>query len=190
MTVPSPARVRNSWALPDKELLLSRNGGWVRECSACTSHSGSSNLGAQQNSETLGGRKAPRSRPFREMGIELEPRSGQRLASGVSLLTNLAVVVSIVFLAVEVRQTGNAVRGATYQQRAIQEEEWGKFLADSEFLRPAMTRYQLAASFDSLTADEQGRLQDVGLAAAKRLDGVFYQHSLELLDRDYFETAF
>jgi hypothetical protein len=108
----------------------------------------------------------------------------------VSLATNLAVVASIVFLAVEVRQTGDAVRGATYQQRAMQDEEWGKFLAESDHLRPAITRYQLLASFDSLAPEERERLRDLGLAAAKRLDGVYYQQDLGLLDPEYFKGAF
>jgi hypothetical protein len=120
----------------------------------------------------------------------MEQRKLEGLSLSVTLLTNLAVVASIIFLGIQVRQTTIAVRGATYQQRAIQEEEWGKFLADSDNLRPAITRYAITSSFDSLSTVEQHRLQDLGLAAAKRLDGVFYQNELGLLDDDYFRVPF
>ena len=56
----------------------------------------------------------------------------------LALTVNLSVVAGIILLALELRQTNDAILAATYQERANSGMEWEKFIADSEYVAPAI----------------------------------------------------
>ena len=115
--------------------------------------------------------------------------NAEKLNSWLGVLANFGVLVGIVFLALEVRQTRDAVMGATYLARASAQEEWGKWIADSDHIVQATLRYA-EGEFSALSAEDQARLRSAVEAAFHRMDGIFYQYELGLLTDEYYETTF
>jgi len=111
------------------------------------------------------------------------------LGQTISILANIGVIGGIVFVALEVRQTRDAVLGATYLARATAQEDWGKWVADSEYIVHAASRWA-DTDFAQLSAEDQARLQAAVEAAFHRMDGIYYQYELGLLPQEYFETTF
>ncbi len=115
--------------------------------------------------------------------------NAEKLNSWLGVLANFGVLVGIVFLALEVRQTRDAVMGATYLARASAQEEWGKWMADSDHVVQATLRYA-EGEFSALSAEDQARLLSTVEAAFHRMDGIYYQYELGLLTDEYYETTF
>ena len=113
----------------------------------------------------------------------------ERLGSWLGGLANFGVLLGIIFLALEVRQTRDAVMGATYLARASAQEEWGKWTADSDHVIPVILRYA-ESEFSELSAEDQARLYSTVEAAFHRMDGIYYQYELGLLTDEYYETTF
>jgi hypothetical protein len=88
-----------------------------------------------------------------------------------------------------VRQTRDAVLGSTYLARASSQEEYGKYIADSDHVAELLIRYKDIDATE-LSAVEQVRLYSLIEAAFHRMDGIFYQYELGLLSEDYYETTF
>ncbi|MBI4502850.1 MAG: hypothetical protein HY700_17020 [Gemmatimonadetes bacterium] len=107
----------------------------------------------------------------------------------LNLAANVAVVASIVFLALQLRQTTTALRASTYLETSRAAEDWQKYLADSDHLAPAITRY-LSSPFESLSSEDRWRLQTIGLAAMYRMDALYFQYESGLLDDEYVSTGF
>ena len=111
------------------------------------------------------------------------------LGNTLGILANVGVIAGIVFLALEVRQTRDAVLGATYLTRATAQEDWGKWIADSEYIVHASSRWA-ETDFTQLSAEDQQRLLAAVEAAFHRMDGIYYQYELGLLPQEYYETTF
>lgn len=111
------------------------------------------------------------------------------LGQAITILANIGVIAGLVFVALEVQQTRDAVLGATYLARASAQEEWGKWVADSEFIVHAAGRWS-TSDFSELSAEDQARLLAAVEAAFHRMDGIYYQYELGLLPEDYYTTTF
>ena len=112
-----------------------------------------------------------------------------RLNRWLTLAANLGVIAGIVFFALEVRQTRDAVLGTTYLARASAQEEWGKYIADSDHVAKLITSYR-DSDFSELPSVDQTRLYSLVEAAFHRMDGIYYQYELGLLTDEYYETTF
>jgi hypothetical protein len=111
------------------------------------------------------------------------------LGQTVSTLANIGVIASIIFLAIQVRQTNRSIQGATYQSRASTLTGRMDMLAESQYLAPIIAKLQLEG-MDALTFEEKGRLDNSAQGALYRVDGMFYQYELGLLDDQYYRTVF
>ena len=115
--------------------------------------------------------------------------NSEKLSSWLGVLANFGVLVGILFLAIEVRQTRDAVMGATYLARASAQEDWGKWVADSDHVVFATMRWA-DSEFSALSPEDQARLLPTVEAAFHRMDGIYYQYELGLLPEEYYETTF
>ncbi len=115
--------------------------------------------------------------------------NAERLISWLGVTANVGVVVGIIFLALEVRQTRDAVLGATYLARASAQEEWGKYIAESDHAVEVIVRYG-ESDISELSAVDQARLYSLVEAAFHRMDGIYYQYELGLLTDEYYESTF
>jgi hypothetical protein len=111
------------------------------------------------------------------------------LGQTISVIANVGVVVGLILVALELRQTRDAVLGATYQNRSMINMEWSKWVAESDYVAP-MIQQTRAGGPESLTPDQEQRSQSTMLASIHRLDGFFYQYELGLLGTDYYESVF
>ncbi len=107
----------------------------------------------------------------------------------LELVGFVAIVASLIFLALEVRQTREAVLGATYLARASAQEEWGKYIAESDHAVEVIVRYG-ESDISELSAVDQERLYSLVEAAFHRMDGIYYQYELGLLTDEYYESTF
>jgi len=73
--------------------------------------------------------------------------------------------------------------------RSSAQEEWGKWVADSDHIGHAAMRWG-DADFRTLSEEDQFRLYNAVEAAFLNLDGVFYQYELGLIPEDYYRTTF
>lgn len=101
----------------------------------------------------------------------------------------VAIVASLIFLALEIRQARDAVLGTTYLARASAQEEWGKYIAESEYAVEVIVRYG-ESDISELSAVDQSRLFSLVEAAFHRMDGIYYQYELGLLTDEYYESTF
>ncbi len=102
------------------------------------------------------------------------------------LLGLFAVVLSIVLLGYEVRQTRTAILGATYLDRAIDSAEGDRAYIESDHMFRVDFKV-VEEGWDALTPAEQHRhLVDLGQKKTL-LDAYFYQYELGLLDEEYFQ---
>jgi hypothetical protein len=115
--------------------------------------------------------------------------NADRVNRWLSLAANAGVIGGMVLLAVEIRETRNAVVGATYQARALSLADEQNFLSDTEFVAPAVLAYGESGA-ESLSSTERLRLTYTSRAAYFRLDGTFYQYELGLLPEEYYEKVF
>ncbi len=106
----------------------------------------------------------------------------------LALAVNLSVVGGIILLALELRQTNDAILAAAYQERANSGMEWEKFVAESEYVAPAILHLQEVGNYDGLSPEENLRLYSMNFAAFHRLDGLHFQYQLGLLDQSYVDT--
>jgi len=111
------------------------------------------------------------------------------LGQTVQVLANIGVIAGIVFLALELRQTSNALLGATYQARALSMQDRQEQLANSEYILPAILRLE-EGSWDTISAEDRRRIGAYNDGAFYRIDGMFYQYELGLLGNEYYESVF
>ena len=105
----------------------------------------------------------------------------------ISILANLGVIAGLVLVALELRQTTDAVVGATYQARSETGMQWNLAVAGSELLTDVSMR---ARELDSLTPEDRMRLQTLSVAAYYRLDGYLFQSERGLLPKDSLNFQF
>ena len=100
----------------------------------------------------------------------------------------LAVVISLILVAYELRQTREAIHGETYLQITQQISSTYLQVIQSEGLVDAIVDSMLK-KFEELTPRQQIQMQT--LAAAKRfeLDAYFYQYELGFLNEEFYESV-
>lgn len=92
-----------------------------------------------------------------------------------------AVVASLVFVGIEVKQNTSASRGQTRQDLAALNQEWLKLLsADAEFSE-LFTRAWV--QWGQVTPEEEERVQMMMLLNFRRLENVFFQYQEGLIDK-------
>ena len=106
-----------------------------------------------------------------------------------TIIANVGVIAGIVFVALEVRQTRDAVLGATYLARASAQEDWGKWIADSDHIVYAIQQWA-DKDFSELSQEDRSRLYPAVEAAFHRMDGIYYQYELGLIPEEYYQTTF
>jgi hypothetical protein len=99
----------------------------------------------------------------------------------------------MVLLLVEMDQNNDLARAQIHQIRA---DSWGDFkleLADSEYLLPAMSRFQEAGgtkdpdALDTLNRIDRARVVQFLLHRYNDYDNLFYQYQQGYLDEEYYE---
>ena len=104
----------------------------------------------------------------------------QDLANLGELIGAVAVVVSLIYLAVQIRQNTRAVRSSTFQS-VVDTLSTGvaEIARDPEITRLWITGLQ---NSDELSEIERGRFRLFVLMAVRKWENAFYQHGAGMLD--------
>ncbi len=103
-----------------------------------------------------------------------------------------AILVSLIIIVIELRQTQSALIASTYQARALDAVRVEGAKADSEVLGPLLARVDLddPESLATLNELERFRLRSYFLSRLIDLDNEYYQYQKGFLDDEYFESMF
>jgi hypothetical protein len=115
----------------------------------------------------------------------------------------LAVVITLIYLAKQIRQNTHAMEEArrlalaqTYQMRSDALQAMLVQAADSEHIGPIIIKLtglgypEDVAALDQLTDTERGRFRMWQIAQQTHWDNMHYQYQQGYLDREYYEDAF
>ena len=111
----------------------------------------------------------------------------QELGSIGELLGGLAVFVSFVFLALQIRQNTTSVRAATSASISESLSRFTEMLASQPDL--AHLWYQGRDEYDSLNEEERLRFRLTFLTYMRRLENAFYQQARGFVDPDHWQTT-
>ncbi len=102
-----------------------------------------------------------------------------------------AIVVSLMALVLELRQTHSALVSATYQARAVQAIEHNTALQEGERMLPLLARVNLsdADEVNSLTPEEKLRLRVFFTSREIDADNEYFQYENGYLSVDYYEYS-
>ncbi len=103
-----------------------------------------------------------------------------------------AILVSLIIIIMELRQTQSALIASTYQSRALDAVGVEGAKADSEVLGPLLARVDLddPESLATLNELERFRLRSYFVSRLIDLDNEYYQYQKGFLDDEYFEFSF
>ncbi len=107
----------------------------------------------------------------------------------VELVGILAILVSLLMVGYEIRQTRLAIMGQTMIARAQLSGDADQVMRESSFLTEIFVKYD-KDGMDSLTQVERDTLATDLLAAKYRFDAYFYQYELGLLEEDFYKYDF
>lgn len=115
----------------------------------------------------------------------------------------IAVVATLAYLAVQIRQNTRAMAEAerlalaqTYQMRADALQDMLVRAADSEHIGPILTKLTGAgypedvSSLEQLSTAERGRFRQWQIAQQTHWDNMFYQYQQGFLDEEYYRDSF
>lgn len=105
----------------------------------------------------------------------------------------MAIVASLIFVGLELRQTQTALVASTYQSRAFDAIDVRSTLADSEHLLPLLVKTNFGCDLEavkSLNEVNRSRIRQFLFTEMFDLDNEFYQYEQGFLDPDFFENAF
>jgi len=115
----------------------------------------------------------------------------------------IAVVVTLAYLAIQIRQNTHAMEenkrlalAQTYQMRADALQQMLVQASESEYIGPIIVKLNLAgypanvASLDVLTPEERGRFRQWQIAQQTHWDNMYYQYQQGFLDEEYYRDAF
>jgi hypothetical protein len=115
----------------------------------------------------------------------------------------IAVVVTLVYLAIQIRQNTQSMEESrrlalaqTYQMRADALQEMLVHAAESEHIGPIITKLTGAGypedvrSLDQLTPIERGRFRQWQIAQQTHWDNMYYQYQQGFLDEEYYRDSF
>ena len=112
---------------------------------------------------------------------------------GVAELIGIAAIVaSLVFVGLELRQTQTALMASTYQARSFDAMNAQRGLADSEYIRPLLAKIDLdnEQSLEGLSREEFWRLRRHVVSRMIDFDNEYFQYQSGYLDEKYFEGQF
>ena len=103
-----------------------------------------------------------------------------------------AILVSLIIIVMELRQTQSALIASTYQSRALDAIRVEGAKADSEVLGPLLAQVDLddPESLATLNELERFRLRSYFVSRLIDLDNEYYQYQKGFLDDEYFEFWF
>ena len=103
-----------------------------------------------------------------------------------------AIVASLVFVGLELRQTQTALMASTYQARSFDAMNAQRGLADSEFIGPLLAKIDLdnEQSLEGLSREEFWRLRRHVVSRMIDFDNEYFQYQSGYLDEIYFEGQF
>jgi hypothetical protein len=115
----------------------------------------------------------------------------------------IAVVLTLAYLAVQIRQNTQAMEESrrlalaqTYQIRADALQNMLVHAADSEYIGPIITKLTTlgypedVASLDALTPVERGRFRQWQIAQIAHWDNLYFQYQQGFLDGEYYRDSF
>lgn len=119
-----------------------------------------------------------------------------RFKTLVELMSAIAVVVSLVFVGLEVRQTARqtelnteALRLAAYQDLISQISQFNTVMLDADVASIYMMIASEEAEWETLTLLEQSRADRILFLLARHADMAFYQFEQGLLSEERMESA-
>jgi hypothetical protein len=115
---------------------------------------------------------------------------------------SIAVVVTLIFLAIQVRHSKNATEAntqsvdesrkvakvQTYHARAAEAAAHYRMLAEYDHIPIMLKRTE--SGVDSLTDEERLRLFFLDMSTAQRMDSTYYAFQQGLLDAEHYESGF
>ena len=119
------------------------------------------------------------------------------------LLGSIAVLATLVYLSVQIRQNTRSMDESkklalaqTYQMRADALQLMLVHAADSEHIGPIITRLTAEGypedigALQHLTAEERGRFRQWQIAQQTHWDNMFFQYQQGFIDEEYYRDAF
>ena len=119
------------------------------------------------------------------------------------LVSAIAVVITLIYLAVQIRQNTHSIEenrrlalAQTYQLRADALQEMLVRAAESQYIGPLITKLtQLGypedvTALDRLTPDERGRFRQWQIAQQTHWDNLYFQYQQGFLDEEYYRDSF
>jgi hypothetical protein len=106
------------------------------------------------------------------------------------LVAAVGVILSLIFLAIQLRQNTRAVRSASIQNLVESLADTAQAAVENEYMVPILLKAN--AAYESLTEEERARLHFWFLMTFRRFEGVYFQRSLRLVDSaviDGFERS-
>jgi hypothetical protein len=91
-------------------------------------------------------------------------------------------------VALELRQTTNAVLGATYETKANASAQWNLEIAESPVRAPMLMRC-MEGGKDELSVEDKIRFESMLIAGYQIQDARHYQYELGLFDDEYYERT-
>jgi hypothetical protein len=109
----------------------------------------------------------------------------QALGNLGEAIAAIGVIISLVYLAVQVRQNTRSIRAATYQGVL----ESSRAILNDFYAGPDVREFFLRAgkSLEGLTEDDRLRLHTMGLVAFRHMDNALYQQRVGTLAPDLWE---
>ena len=114
---------------------------------------------------------------------------GTSWRSYVEIVGLFGVVVSLVLLGYEIRQTRLAIVGETYLTRAALSAEASLDFSDSDHLPEILERYE-SDGYEALTPTQRRRFASFASAAKSRMDAYYLQYEIGLLDDEWYLYRF
>ena len=119
------------------------------------------------------------------------------------LVGAIAVVATLVYLAVQIRQNTHAMEESkrlalaqTYQMRADALQSMLVHAADSQHIGPIITKLtqrgypEDVSALAGLSPDERGRFRQWQIAQQTHWDNMYYQYQQGFLDEEYYRDSF
>ncbi len=116
----------------------------------------------------------------------------EQLSAWLTLGANVGVLIGLILLLVELDQNNDLLKAQVHQARSDTHVSAKWAWADSEFLLPALVKFEAAGGLDnpdainSLSPVEAARISALIEADHQDYDNLFYQYQQGYLDEEYY----
>jgi len=114
------------------------------------------------------------------------------LGQKIGAFANLAVLVGLILLIVELNQNSELLRAQIHQARSDSYESFMVDAADSEFFLPAYEKFvaagRNAAALDALSPIERARISRYLQGRIGGYDNLYYQYRNGYLEEEFYES--